>query len=152
VDCAANFVVLQGLHLQALEHDALASKCSITVDDDRHDCPPCLLFAAKEVLLCTDSSTNTWVDCFQVGWVGHQCHLHVDVEFTVFAHETRSKMVLDVTGSCILLLNIVWSDSLQLTHDDGFALPHDVCECVESTSVGHTDDDSAAAILDSDVD
>lgn len=58
-------------------------------------------------------------------------------------------MVLDIAGASIFCgVLFVWSDSLELRHDDLKGLSNDVCQNVESSSVWHANNESPATIFD----
>ena len=57
-------------------------------------------------------------------------------------------MILDITSACSdRFLTLLWLNSLELGHDDLHRLAHDICECVESTSVSHSNDKCARTFL-----
>ena len=57
-------------------------------------------------------------------------------------------MILDITSACSYrFFTLLWLNSLELGHDDLHRLAHDICECVESTSVSHSNDKCARTFL-----
>ena len=117
-------------HLEALEDDALARHGGVTVHDDWHDLAARCLVASAVVLLGPGSAANDRVDSFQVGWVGEQGHPDVDLICPVLALEGGAQMVFDVPSGQLLCLLDLWSDPLELSHNDFHWLPHDVGEGV----------------------
>ena len=57
-------------------------------------------------------------------------------------------MILDITSACSdRFFTLLWLNSLELSHDDLHRLTNDICECVESTSVSHSNDKCARTFL-----
>ena len=57
-------------------------------------------------------------------------------------------MIFDITSACSdRFFTLFWLNSLELSHDDLHRLAHDICECVESTSVSHSNDKCARTFL-----
>lgn len=61
-------------------------------------------------------------------------------------------MVLDITSVAILVFLLVGENTLEFSHNDFSGFSHDVCKSVQTTSMSHTDDESARTLLDSRVD
>mmetsp|Transcript_24717 Transcript_24717/g.54221 ORF Transcript_24717/g.54221 Transcript_24717/m.54221 type:complete len:212 (-) Transcript_24717:837-1472(-) len=76
-------------------------------------------------------------------WIGYQTHVDVTAIGIGTVH-ARSQMVLDVARKpVVIVVSLVVSihgvvGSGKFAKDQGHGLAHDVCEYVESTSVGHT--------------
>lgn len=61
-------------------------------------------------------------------------------------------MVLDVTSLLSLRLTLLWRDSLELSHNHFHWLTNDIGKSVESTTMGHTNDENASASLSGSID
>ena len=148
MDGAADFIVPQPLHLEALVHDTLASDRSITVHNNGHYSFSVLTLATKEVLFGTGSALYAWVHGFEVRWVGHKSEFDLVARISVRAAIGGSKMILDVTSTCInRLLTLIRLDSLELCHDDLHGLAHHISQGVESAPVRHSNDKSAGSLI-----
>ena len=100
------------------------------------------------MLLSTATTLDARVDSLEMRWVGHQSQLDLVARITVSASESRAKMVLHITSLGIdSLITLVRLDTLELGHDDFHRLTHDIGEGVESTAMGHANDESARTFL-----
>ena len=150
VDSSTDGVVLERLHLEALVDDALTSNGGITVNDNRNNLLAVFLLSTKEVLFGTATSLYTWVDSFQMRWVSHQSQLDFVTRVSVTSTESCSEMVFDITSLSIdSLRSLLWLNTLELCHDDLHRLPDNISQCVQTSSMCHTDDKGSSALLDS---
>jgi len=100
------------------------------------------------MLFSSRSSSDDWINSFQMGWVSQQSNLDWSLFFAVFSVKSCTKMVLDVTRSNISC-SCRWNSSLELCHDNFLWLLNHVSQTVESASMWHTNDESSCSILNS---
>lgn len=139
MESSTDGVVLEILHLEALENDTLTSHSGVTVDDNRDNLLTVFLRSTQEVLLSAGSSSHDRVHSFEMRRVSQQRQFDFDTIF-VSSLESGSKMVLDVTRSDIVFIFMLGHDTLELSHDNFSRLAHHVGENIQSASVGHADD------------
>ena len=150
VNGATDSVVLQLLHLEALVDDTLSGDGGITVDHDGDDLLAVLLLTTKEVLLGTSASSHTRVHSLQMRGVSHQSQLDFMACFAISSAESGTQMILDVTSASVDgLFTLLRLNTLELSHDDLHGLAHNVCQSVQTASMGHTDHKGSCTLLDS---
>ena len=153
VNAASDSVIFKRVHLEALVYNTLSCDSSITMDNNRYDLLAIFLFTTEEMLLSSCTSLDTRVDSLQMRRVGHQSQLDFVARLAIGSTEGCTKMVLDVTGASVnSFVASLGSDALEFGHDDFHGLSHNVCERVETTSVGHTDYKCACTFLYSRID
>ena len=118
MDSAANSVILERFHLDALVDDALAGHGGITVHYDRYDLFTVFSFSSEEVLLGAGSALHARINSFQMRGIGQKCQLDFCTRRTVTATESGSEMILDITSLSSRVVFDLRCDSLELSHDD----------------------------------
>lgn len=131
---------------QALVDDTLASDGGITVEEDTHGA----LVVVLVVIVVLDGANlaeDDGVLSLEMGRVGDEGELDA-LAGGSRALEVHTQVVLDVTGTLL----IGTSHTGELGEDSLVGLADDVGEDVETTTMGHTNDDILDAIVDGAVD
>ena len=126
MDSAANSVILERFHLDALVDDALAGHGGITVHYDRYDLFTVFSFSSEEVLLGAGSALHARINSFQMRGIGQKCQLDFCARGTVTATESGSEMVLYITSLRSRIILHLGSDTLELSHDDFHGLADNI--------------------------
>ena len=77
MDSAANCVILERFHLDALVDDALAGHGGIAVHYDGYDLLTVFMLSSEEVLLGTGSALHARINGFQVRGISQKCQLDI---------------------------------------------------------------------------
>lgn len=126
MDSAANSVILERFHLDALVDDALASHGGIAVHYDRYDLFTVFSFSSEEVLLGAGSALHARINSFQMRGIGQECQLDFSARGTVTATESGAEMVLHITSLGSAVIFNFRCNSLELSHDDFHGLAHHI--------------------------
>ena len=149
MDGATNSVVLKTFHLKAFVDDALASHSCISVNHDWNDFASIFLLASQEVLLSPTSPLHARVHSLEMRWISEQSQLDLVTRISVSSAESCAQVIFYITSArSNRFFALLWLNSLELGHDDLHRLAHDICECVEPTSVSHSNDKCARTFLD----
>ncbi len=149
MDGATDGVVFKGLHLEALVDNTLTGDSGVSVHNNRNNLLAIFVLSSKEVLLSAGAASHTWVDSFQVRWIGHQGEFNFVTRFTVASSESCAQMILDIT--CLGIDGFsarLWRDALELSHDDLHGLANNISQSVETTSMSHSNYESASTLFD----
>lgn len=127
---------------QALVNDTLAGNSGITVKEDGHGALVLDLIVVI-VLDGTNLAKDNGVLSLQMGGVGNQRQLHT-LSGRSGTLKVHAQMVLDVTGTLVLTTG----SAGEFAEDGLVGLADDVGENVETTTMGHTNDNVLDAIID----
>jgi hypothetical protein len=126
---------------KALVDDTLGSKGSVTVEEDTHGSAVSLLIVVV-VLDSTGLAQDDGVLGFEMRRVGNERELDA-LARRCGTLEVHAKMVLDVTGALILTTSCTG----EFAEDGLVGLSDDVGENVETTTMGHTDNDILDTVI-----
>ena len=118
MDSAANSVILERFHLDALVNDALTSHGGIAVHYDRYDLFTVFSLSSEEVLFGASSALHARINSFQMRGIGQKGQLDFSARGTVTATESGTEMVLYITSLRSRIILHLGSDTLELSHDD----------------------------------
>ena len=153
VDGATDGVVFEGLHLEALVDNTLTGDSGISVHNNRNNLLAIFVLSSEEVLLSAGTTTHTRVDSLQMRWVGHQSELNFMTRFSVASSESCAQMILNIT--CLGIDGFgtrLRRDALELSHDNLHGLANNISQSVETTSMSHSNYESASTLFHGRVD
>lgn len=146
VDGSSGRVGRKGGEAHGLIDHTLRRERSVTVQQDTHGGVE-LLLVLVVVLDGTGLSKHDGVFGFEVGWVGDERELDT-LAGRRRTLEVHTQVVLDVAGALVGRLG----GTGELAEDGLVRLADDVGEDVQTTTVGHADDDVLDSMLDAAVD
>lgn len=142
VDGTAGVVRGEGVEAHGLVDDTLAGESGITVQENTHGSLGFLLVVVV-VEKSSGLSEHDRVLSFQVGGVGNEGELDTLAGWGG-SLKVHTKMVLDVSGTFIRRLG----RTTELAENGLVGLADDVGKDVETTTVGHTDDNILDTVVD----
>mmetsp|Transcript_17393 Transcript_17393/g.15305 ORF Transcript_17393/g.15305 Transcript_17393/m.15305 type:complete len:315 (-) Transcript_17393:810-1754(-) len=145
VNSTSNLIVIEVPHLEGFINDTLTSNSSITMDSNRENF--FTINITHMLLEGSSSSGNQGVDGFKMGRIGQHTQLDL-LSVLITLGGCCTKMVLDVTSiSPTFFFN--GKVLLELAQNFFVLLADNLSQCVESSSVGHTEDNSLDISIDS---
>ena len=136
VNSTADLVAIQLREVEALRHDALSRKSSITMDQDRNDFLT-IDGVLEDALTCTGLAQDDRVDRLEMARIGGKIDLDL-LTLLVAAGCLVTQVVLHVSAGIAKVRSVFVAEFVE---DDGEGLLEEICQDIQSAAMSHSQDD-----------